>query len=136
MDKLRCVVCGGSKPDSQGLNCARCGKAMGLRSERCYVTSETKLKLLPRSQELSKFGVSVTSGASMEKRAGVQDAMNAIALVITVTEALRPGTLRDLVQYLRHKLLVPEEDILALRLDEPDEILTYCRMDTKDKNKM
>jgi len=44
-------------------------------------------------------------------------------------DSLHHGVLRELVLYLRDKLLLPEDEILGLRLDGPEEILTYCRAD-------
>jgi hypothetical protein len=48
----------------------------------------------------------------------------------TVVEIVRPGTTRQIVDYLL-KLAVPPQEILRLRLGEPEEILSYCEMDKK-----
>ena len=50
-----------------------------------------------------------------------------------VYERLAPGILKELVLFLRNKA-IPEDEILRLRLDEPELILTYCRMDKQVKN--
>jgi len=51
---------------------------------------------------------------------------------LRTVEAIRPGTLRDLVLFLREFL--PEDEILRLRLDEPELILTYYRMDKEQSD--
>jgi len=50
--------------------------------------------------------------------------------VLSIIEKMRPGSLRDCVIFLRD-LLIPEAEVLRLRLDEPEQILTYYRMDQK-----
>jgi hypothetical protein len=134
MDKMRCLVCGSSKVGSDGLNCERCGNvALGARSEKCHITDETKLKLLVNSKELAQFGIEVQQQRALEKRIGASDAMAAISIVLQVVDSVRGGnSLRDLVAFLK-KLAIPECEILALRLDEPQKILTYYRMDKKDE---
>jgi len=126
MDRLRCLVCGGSALDPLGYKCGKCGAAMGLRNERCYVTKETQKKLLDNADQLSRFGIKLEQGQSLQKSADTGLAV--VSLILAVVEALRPGTLRDCVFFLRD-LSIPESEILRLRLDEPEQILTYCRMD-------
>jgi hypothetical protein len=101
--------------------------AMGLRTEGCYVTEETKKKLVDHSDDLSKFGIQLEQREVLEKDAGTR--LAALALVITCADSLQHGVLRQLVLYLRDKVLLPEDEILRLRLGEPEEVLTYCRMD-------
>jgi hypothetical protein len=124
MSEIRCLVCGSSKLDPEGYKCGRCGAAIGLRQEQCYVSEETKKKLLDHADELSKFGINLEQSESVSKHWHIGD----IGTGLTIIEAIRPGTLGDLVLFLR-KLAVPEEEILRLRLGEPEEILTYCRRD-------
>jgi len=128
MSELRCLVCGSSQLDPLGYKCGRCGMAIGLRNEKCYVTEETKEKLLAHSSELSKFGIEIQQHESLQKSAGGD--LAGVGIALQIVEAMRPGTLRDLVCFLR-KLAVPEEEVLSLRLDEPEQILTYYRMDKK-----
>jgi hypothetical protein len=127
-NKLRCLVCGSSEWDPKGYKCGLCGAAMGMRSEKVHVSQNTKLTLLMHSDELSKFGINLVEHRSLEKAVG--DVAGGVGLVISLTEAVRPGTVRDVVMFLRG-LAVPEEEILRLRLDEPKNILTYIRMDKK-----
>jgi hypothetical protein len=129
---MRCLVCGSSKFDPEGYKCGRCGAAMGLRSERCYITDETRKKLLDNANELSHFGISLEQVRPLQKDAGATIAI--IGLVLAAADSLRSdtGSLRRLVILLRD-LAIPEEEILRLRLDEPEQILTYTRMDKPDK---
>jgi hypothetical protein len=128
MNEIRCVVCGSALLDPQGYKCGKCGGAIGPRHERCYVTEETKRKVLDRADELSRFGVRVERAESLQKSAGT--ALEVTGLLLFIVESLRPGTLRDCVFFLR-ELSIPEDEILRLRLDEPEQILTYYRMDRK-----
>jgi hypothetical protein len=45
------------------------------------------------------------------------------ATIGACADSLHHGVLRELVLYLRDKLLLPEDEILRLRLDEPEEAL-------------
>jgi hypothetical protein len=105
---------------------------MGLRSERCYITEETQKKLLDNAEELSPFGLSLEQVRPLQKDAGTTIAV--IGLVVAVADSLRSdtGSLRRLVIFLRD-LAIPEQEILRLRLDEPEQILTYTRMDKADE---
>jgi hypothetical protein len=71
------------------------------------------------ADELKTFGVTLEEQALLTKDAGTT--MGAIGLVLSVVESLRSGVLRDLIHYLRD-LAIPEEQILRLRLDEPEKI--------------
>jgi hypothetical protein len=127
MSKLRCLVCGSSRLDPEGYKCDRCGAAIGLRDEKCYVNEETKKKLLEHADDLSKFGIKMEQRESLQKDAATKVAF--AALIIACADSFHPGALSDLVLYLRDKLFLPEGEILRLRLDEPEPILTYYRMD-------
>jgi hypothetical protein len=126
---IRCLICGCSRLDPQGYKCALCGGASGLRSERCYISEETKAVLLAHSEELKQFGVTLEQHKTLRKSA---DYLKLIGLVLAIANSLKPGVLRDLVVFLRDKA-IPEDEILRLRLDEPERILTYCRMDKQDE---
>jgi hypothetical protein len=126
MSQLRCLACGSSAWDPKGYGCGRCGKAMGEREEGCYVSEETKKKLLNCADELSKFGIELEEHATLQK--GFSETVTGVSLVLQIVESLRPGTLRDVVLFLR-ELAIPDDEILGLRLDEPEQILTYCGLE-------
>jgi len=101
---MRCIVCGSSQLDPEGYKCALCGGAPGIRAEQCYIAEDTKAKLLEHTEELRAFGITLEVG-----------------LAIQIVEALRPGTLREIILYLR-KIKIRHDEILRLRLDEPEVI--------------
>lgn len=116
---VRCVICGSSRFDSQGLGCARCGAAHGPRWEQVHVNAETKAKLLTHAAELKEFGVTLEEQQLLQKDAGTT--LGAIGLALAVVESIHPHALRDLILFLRD-IAIPEEQILRLRLDEPENI--------------
>lgn len=117
---VRCVNCGSSRLDEQGMRCARCGGAPAVGWEQVYVTEETKKKLRAHAKDLKPFGVTVVEYQPLKKHAGT--VMTAIGLGVAVTEAIRPGTLRQVVLFLHQKLRIPEQQIIRLRLDEPENV--------------
>ena len=121
---MRCLECGSSRWDPEGYKCGRCGKAMGLREERCYINEETKKTLLAHAKELSKLGIELEEAEPLQK--GFSETLAGVSLVLQIIESVHPGSLRNLVLFLR-ELAIPDEEILRLRLDEPERILTYCR---------
>lgn len=84
---IRCVMCGCSRLDAQGYKCTRCGDPPSFRTERCYITEDTKAKLTAHAEELKAFGVTLEEDA------------------------------------------IPEDEVLRLRLDEPEQVLSYYRAD-------
>jgi hypothetical protein len=124
---IRCVICGCSRLDAHGYKCARCGGAPGLRSEQCYVTGDTKAKLMAHAEELKVFGVTLEENETFGKQA---DYLGAIGLALAVAESLNSdsGLLRRLVVHLRD-IAIPEDEVLRLRLDESEQVLTYYRVD-------
>jgi hypothetical protein len=116
---MRCAICGCSKLDAQGVGCARCGGSPAVPWEQVHVDAETKAKLLAHVDELKAFGITIEQAQLVQKDAGTT--LSAIGLVLTVVESIHPGTLRSIVLYLRD-LAIPEEQILRLRLDEPENI--------------
>jgi hypothetical protein len=129
---LRCVNCGCSRWDAKGYKCVHCGGSPSVRSERCHINEDTKGKLLAHADHLKEFGITIEKGRGFEKIAGAGETVAAVALVIAVADSFShdDGVLRRLVVYLRN-LAIPEEEILRLRLDEPEKILTYSRADKK-----
>jgi hypothetical protein len=99
--------------------CALCGGAPGVRSEQCYIAEDTKAKLLAHAEDLKTFGVTLEEYRPIQKSAGDKIAM--IGLALQVAESLKPGILRALILYLR-EIAIPKEDILRLRLDEPEQV--------------
>ena len=116
---MRCIVCGCSRLDPKGVMCALCGGAPGVRSERCYVTEDTKAKLLAHAEDLKTFGVTLEEYQPIQKSFG--DKIAVIGLALQVAESLKLGTLRALILYLR-EIAIPKEEILRLRLDEPEQV--------------
>jgi hypothetical protein len=115
----RCVICGCSRYDPDGLGCALCGGAHGPRWEQVHIDDGTKAKLLAHADELKGFGVTLEQQQLLQKDAGLT--MSAIGLGLGVVESIHPGTLRSLILFLRD-LAIPQEQILRLRLDEPETI--------------
>jgi len=120
---IRCVQCGCSRLDPQGYKCAFCGGAPGIRTEPCQITEDTKAKLLAHAKELRAFGVTLGERETLGKSV---DALGVIALVLTVADSLDSGLLHKLVLFLR-SLDIPQEEILRLRLDEPERVLDHYR---------
>src|SRR5208282_3015438 len=93
---------------------------------------ETKAKLLTHADELKGFGVTLEQQQLLQKDAGMT--MSAIGLGLTVVESIHPGTLRSLILFLRD-LAIPQEQILRLRLDEPENISKVLSDAGKGKRK-
>lgn len=116
---MRCLACGCSRLGTKGcFECAQCGAALGPRHEQCYVSEETKTTLLAHADQLRQYGITLEQYGSLGKSA---DYKGTIALALQIAESLQPGTLRKLVRFL-WKLAIPHEEILRLRLDEPENI--------------
>jgi hypothetical protein len=102
------------------MSCVLCGAACGLRTEQCYVTDDTKAKLLAHAVELNDFGLTLEEQRSLQKDA--KTTIGAVALAIQIGRELQPGgVLRKLILYL-HELGISRDEILRLRLTEPEEI--------------
>jgi hypothetical protein len=117
---FRCLECGCSRFDNEGVGCQLCGRAAGPRSEKCLITEDTKTKLLTHSEDLKDLGVTVAQSTPLEKDFGAT--VGVIALVIQVAEAWQPGSLRKVVLYLSENLSLRRDEILRLRLCEPEDI--------------
>lgn len=117
---VRCVECGSSRFDEMGIGCALCGKALGPRWEGCWISEITKTRLLSHSVELGRFGIALEECEPLRKNA---DAVLAVAaLVLSVADSLDHGVLQKLVSYLHSELSIPRDEILRLRLAEPEEV--------------
>jgi hypothetical protein len=116
---LRCLECGCSRFDGRGMGCALCGKSHGPRWERCYITAETQSTLLAHADDLQQFGVTLTEDRPLQKDVGT--IVNVIRLVLQIADSLDKGVLRKLILYL-HELGISRNEILRLRLDEPEEV--------------
>jgi hypothetical protein len=99
--------------------CARCGGAHGPRWEQVHIDDETNAKLLAHADELERLGITLEEQQPLAKFS--DHAIGVMSLVLAVAESLRPGTFRGIVLFLRD-LAIPEEQILRLRLDEPENI--------------
>lgn len=121
---IRCVKCGCSRFDPDGVRCALCGGSPALRTEQCYVTQETKATLLAQAEELKAFGVTLEECELLRKDLGTT--LGAVGLVLQISESLSPGVLRRLVLFLR-SIAIPENEIIRLRLDEPEKISAIYR---------
>jgi hypothetical protein len=70
---IRCVQCGCSRLDSQGVGCALCGGAPAVGWEQCYIDEATKAKLLAHAAELKaavrRFEKEVTQAKAAAKKA-------------------------------------------------------------------
>jgi hypothetical protein len=120
----RCLVCGSSNLDSKGRSCGLCGQSIGLRGQFCEVSKKTQQTLFDHSKELLKLGVETRRLEALQFRAPEVVITERIAL--EVDKLMRPDTLRALVGFLRD-LSVPEDEVLRLRLDEPERIRKYYR---------
>lgn len=101
------------------MGCALCGKSHGPRWERCYITAETQSTLLAHADDLQQFGVTLTEDRPLQKDVGT--IVNVIRLVLQIADSLDKGVLRKLILYL-HELGISRNEILRLRLDEPEEV--------------
>lgn len=128
---VRCLVCGCSRLDARGFGiCTLCGGASGLRTEQCYITEDTKAKLLANADELKTFGITLEEQRILGKSV---DPVGAIGLALAVAESLNSGVLRKLVLFLRD-INIPDTEILRLRLDEPEQVLNVLKGEDKTDN--
>jgi hypothetical protein len=116
--------------DPLGYKCALCGGSPGLRTEPCHITEDTKAKLLAHAEELKEFGVALEECETLGESV---DAIGVIALVLAVADSLDSGVLHKLVLYLRN-LEIPEDEILRLRLDEPENVLAHYRRGARTRS--
>ena len=125
---MRCLECGCSRLDSKGYRCALCGGAPSVRLEQCYVTEDTKTKLLSHIEGLKTFGVRLEEIKTLQKSAG---GLEVFGVALAVADSLNSGVLRKLILFLRD-IAIPKEEILRLRLDEPEQVLDV--LNTEEPN--
>ncbi len=99
---------------------------MGLRSERCRVSDQTINKLLPHANSLENYGFRFSNESRFEKN--WHEKLGDVANVMLIVEVVRPGTVRDLVRLLK-KIQIPHDEILRLRLDEPEVVTELYKDD-------
>jgi hypothetical protein len=116
------VICGCSRLDATFTKCVRCGGSPTTRKEQCHISEDTKAKLLANADRLNTFGVTLEQYKPLQKSGEI---LATVALVLQIAESLKPGVLRELVLFLK-ELAIPDDEILRLRLDEPERVLTYC----------
>lgn len=107
--------------------CILCGGSPAVRTEQVHVTEETKAKLLAHAEKLKPFGVVVEQQTTFRKVLG---ASKALGVALLFRDPLDSGVLRRLVLYL-FSLYIRKEQILRLRLDEPEQISRI--LDSGDK---
>jgi hypothetical protein len=83
---IRCIECGCSRLDAEGYKCALCGGAPGVRGEQCYISDDTKAKLLAHAEYLKDFGLTVEEHEALSKDA--KTTIAAIGLVIQIAREL------------------------------------------------
>src|SRR6267154_3680903 len=116
---IRCVKCGCSRLDSENVGCVLCGGSPSVRWEQCHVSAGTRVELSMQRKELERFGIGVEIQKGLAKLMG---APKGFVVVLTVGDYLHRTVLRALVSFLRENG-VSAEDILRLRLDEPEAII-------------
>ena len=122
---MRCLECGCSRLDSSGYKCALCSGAPSFRSEQCYVSEDTKAKLLSHAEGLKNLGVTLEEIRTLQKSAG---GLEVFGVALAVADSLNSGVLRKLILFLRD-IAIPQDEILRLRLDEPEQVLDVLNAD-------
>jgi hypothetical protein len=84
---------------------------------------------LAHAKELKTFGVTLEEQRILGKSFG--DVCGGIALALAVAESLNSGILHRLILYLR-EIGIPQEEILRLRLDEPEHISDLLSTDESE----
>ena len=132
---IRCVKCGCSRLDSEGVKCVLCGGSPAVRSEQCHITEDTKAKLLAHAEELKSFGVTVTleEHRSLEKSVG---GLEVFGIALAVADSLNSGVLHKLILFLRDNIRIPKEEILRLRLDEPEQVSDVLRGEESERSSL
>jgi hypothetical protein len=108
------------------MGCALCGGPPALPWEEAHVDGDTKAKLLAHISELKTFDVTLEEYKPLRKHADVGTPLATMALALGVADSLNAGVLRRLVLFLL-SLSIREEQIIRLRLDEPEKISKILR---------
>jgi hypothetical protein len=109
------------------MGCARCGGSPAVPWEQVHVDEETKTKLLAHADELKEFGITLEEQHPLGKNA--EGTMAALALSLHISDSLHHGVLHDLLLRLRD-WAIPEEQIIRLRLTEPETVAETLREPT------
>jgi len=119
---IRCVNCGSSRLDSDYVVCILCGGSAGVRWEQCHVSREAKVHLLMSATELKAFGIGVELHRTFAK---VMGGPKGFGVALDLADHLNKKILPEVISFLRGKGM-HAQDILRLRLDEPEIVLAYC----------
>ena len=111
-----------------GIDTVRSHFAAASRTEQCHITGDTKAKLMAHAEELRNFGVTLEEHRLLKESA---DALAVIGRALAVADSLDSGVLRKLILYLRD-LAIPEEQILRLRLNEPEQVSDVLKMEQRE----
>ena len=84
---------------------------------------------MANAEKLKTFGVTLEEQKLLGKSFG--DVCGGIALALAVAESLNSGILHRLILYLR-EIGIPQEEILRLRLDEPEHISDLLSTDESE----
>jgi hypothetical protein len=87
---------------------------------------------LTHTEELKTFGVTLEERQTLEKGVG---GLEAFGIALAVADSLNDGVLRKLVLFLRD-LAIPEEQILRLRLDEPERVSEVLSAEEPEKKRV
>jgi hypothetical protein len=118
------------------MGCALCGGSPAVRWEQVHVSGQTKTKLLAHADDLKQFGVTVEISQPVQKSSDQIGftTTDLICVSLAVGDSLHHGILRSLILFLRN-LVIPKEEILRLRLDEPETISEILER-APDENKL
>jgi hypothetical protein len=105
---------------SKGSVCALCGGSPAGHHEQVHVSFETKANLLAGEQDLKRFGVTLETIVLLRKPESGPSPGEGLALAVS-DDPFDQEELRELVEYLQF-VGIPKDDILRLRLAEPEQI--------------
>jgi len=103
-----------------------CGGSLSPRAQAVHVSEETKAKLLANAKDLKDFGVTIEVDPKQLRKRYTAEVLASIHLILAVADSLDHGVLSKLVSFLRKKKIAAQE-VLRLRLDEPEKIQDYYR---------
>jgi hypothetical protein len=104
-----------------------CGGSPAVRGEQVHVSFTAKANLLASEEELKRFGVTLERVKLFIKPVAAPP--QPPGLVLTVShDPFHSHELRELVDHLRY-IGISEEELLRLRLGEPEDITAHYRTD-------